>query len=290
MERNEDVNVVRRDTNRKQDTNRKIDLVLFAGQSNMSGRGDAGEAVRCSVDAGYEYKAVSRPGELVPIREPFGLGEDREGGIWDYDPQGRSKRSGSMVSAVAESYHAGTGRRIVGVSASVGGSDTVSWKQVYLADAVERLERAKEFLRAGGYSVQKLFVVWCQGESDGDAGRTAQEYTANLREIYGAFRAHGAEKCFLVQIGHYNYIKYPGTAGLTGKEWDQRYGIIRNAQADLCRTEEDFILAGSFEPYIHDMRDDYHYYQNAYNQVGTAVGEAIAGYVKRNAKDNVSGL
>ncbi len=259
---------------------KEVDLILFAGQSNMSGRGEAGQAVLCDAAAGYEYKAISNPGGLLPIGEPFGLGEEKEGGIWDYDEAGKSKRTGSMVSAAAQAYHARTGRRIVGVSASVGGSDTVSWKQVYLADALERLERAKGFLAENRFAVDRIWVVWCQGESDGDAGRTGEDYMANVREIFQAFRAQGAEKCFLVQIGHYNYVKYPGGAGqLTGLEWDRRYEVIRNAQAALCR-EEEFILAGSFAPYLQEMKDDYHYHQRAYNLVGEAVGSAMADYVE----------
>lgn len=75
-------------------------------------------------------------------------------------------------------------------------------------------------------------------------------------------------------------VKYPGGAGqLTGLEWDRRYEVIRNAQAALCR-EEEFILAGSFAPYLQEMKDDYHYHQRAYNLVGEAVGSAMADYVE----------
>ena len=229
----------------------EIDLIVFAGQSNMSGRGNADMAVICDISAGYEYKAVSNPGSLVPIREPFGLGEDKMGAIWDYDSQGVSKRSGSMVSAVVQTYYSRTGRMTVGVSASIGGSDTIQWKKIYVADAVERMERAKEYLSENRFSVGNIFVVWCQGESDGDAKRSAEDYMAVTRDIFREFRNHGAEACFLVQTGHYNYIDFPGiTDGLTGKEWDDRYKIIRDAQSLLCRTDDQFILAGSFEPYI----------------------------------------
>lgn len=257
-----------------------VDLVVFAGQSNMSGRGTVAEAILCNSLAGYEYKAVSRPGELLPVREPFGLGEDREGAIWDYDSEGCSKRAGSMVSAVIDTYYSLSGRRIVGVSASVGGSDTVQWKELYLADAIDRLEKAKGFLLESHYGIDKIFIVWCQGESDGDAGRTVEEYTANTREIIGVFQAHGVERCFLVQTGHYNYVEYPGTVnGLTGREWDQRYGTIRMAQEALCRQDHGFVLAASLAPYIHEMKDQYHYNQKAYNLAGRAVGTAMADYV-----------
>lgn len=259
---------------------KRVDLIVFAGQSNMSGRGEAGAAVQCADGAGYEYKAVSHPEGLLPIREPFGLNEDKEGAISDRTEDGGTKRRGSMVSAVADTYHARTGRTIVGVSASIGGSNTEQWKQVYLADAVERLDQAKAFLSEHQFLVERLFVVWCQGESDGDAKRSAADYTANTREIFRAFQAHGAEKCFLVQIGHYNYVDYPeGQDGLTGQEWDCYYEVVRNAQAALCETDEDFIFAGSFEDCLHDMKDDYHYHQNAYNKVGNQVGGALADYV-----------
>ena len=261
----------------------ELDLILFAGQSNMSGRGEAASAVTCDAAAGYEYKAVTNPGGLVPVREPFGLGEDREGGIWDYDSDGRSKRTGSMVSAAVQAYYSRTGRRIVGVSASVGGSDTVQWKQTYVADAVERLDRAKAFLTESGCRVKEIFVVWCQGESDGDARRSAEDYAANSREIFGQFKAHGARVCFLVQTGHYNYVDFPGiTDGLTGRQWDMHYETIRSAQARLCRTDDDFVLAGSFEPCLHQMKDRYHYNQEAYNMVGNKVGTIMADYVTEN--------
>ena len=36
-----------------------VHLVLFMGQSNMAGRGEAEEAPGVSEEAGYEYRAVS---------------------------------------------------------------------------------------------------------------------------------------------------------------------------------------------------------------------------------------
>ena len=83
----------------------------------------------------------------------------------------------------------------------------------------------------------------------------------------------------MVQIGHYNYVKYSGTKdGLTGAEWDEKYGIIRTAQEELCESDNDFTLVGSFESYIADMKDRYHYNQATYNTVGKTVGENIAKY------------
>ena len=84
--------------------NDTVDIAVFAGQSNMSGRGDAADAVVCDVNAGFEYKSVSNPLTLVPITEPFGLNEDREGAIADFNADGTTKRTGSMVSAAVKVY------------------------------------------------------------------------------------------------------------------------------------------------------------------------------------------
>ena len=99
-----------------------VDLIVFAGQSNMAGRGDAEDAPECLPGAGYEYKAVSAPEDLIPIQEPFGLHEDRANGLSDRTEDGGTKRSGSMVTALVNEYYRQTGRVVVGVSASKGGT------------------------------------------------------------------------------------------------------------------------------------------------------------------------
>ena len=258
---------------------KSIDLAMFAGQSNMSGRGNAAEAVQCSPNAGFEYKAISNSNTLLPIKEPFGLNEDKTGAIADFDSQGKTRRTGSMVSAVVNEYYTLTGRQIVAVSASIGGSTTSQWINTYVFDAVERLDKAREFLAENQFCIDKLFLVWCQGESDGDAKMTASDYMKNTMSIFHTFQAHGVQKCFMVQIGHFNYLKYPNVRdNLSGAAWDHQYEIIRNAQKWLCLKEKDIILAGSFEPYLEEMKDPFHYSQNAYNTVGKAVGAAIAHY------------
>lgn len=245
-----------------------VDLAIFAGQSNMSGRGNAAEAVVCDINAGFEYKSVSKPLTLVPVAEPFGIGEDRQGAIYDFNANGETKRTGSMVSAAVQEYYAETGRQTVAVSASIGGTSTAQWKSTYISDAVKRLDDAKAFLTTNNIKIGRIFVVWCQGESDGDDGVSAEVYTANTQALFDEFHRHGAEKCFMVQIGHYR----------DGGAVDEKYGVIRAAQEQMCSCNGDFVSAGSFEPYQNEMKDKYHYYQSAYNAVGKTVGKSIAAY------------
>ena len=51
-----------------------VDLVIFAGQSNMSGRGgDATQAPGVPVDTGYEFRIGTCPTGIYPVTEPFGV-------------------------------------------------------------------------------------------------------------------------------------------------------------------------------------------------------------------------
>ena len=206
-------------------------------------RGSAAEATACEPEAGFEYKSVGSPEALVPIIEPFGLGEDKPGGIDDRDGRG--------------------------------GTSTAEWKERYIGDAVSRLDSARVFLKERGIRPGHIFVVWCQGETDGDKGVSAREYMENTRELFETFQRHGAEKCFLIQIGHFNYIDFPDQ----GREIDRRYGVIRDAQKTLCESDGDFIFAGSFQGQLENMADAYHYKQAAYNAVGKEAGGVMAEYV-----------
>lgn len=251
---------------------KNVDLVVFAGQSNMSGRGDAKDAPLCIKNAGFEYKAVSNPDELVEIKEPFGLGEDKDGGLTDINKDGTTKRRGSMVGAFVNAYYEHTKRQIVAVSASKGGTNTEEWKSGLIDDAVSRLDRAKVFLKDNNIKVDRTFLVWSQGESDGDVARTKEDYIKNTTEIIGKFFEHGIEHCFIVGTGHYNYPVY-------GNEHiDKQYEVIRNAQKELADTDNRYTVVSSFLPYIDNMRDNFHYYQIAYNKVGTEAGENTARY------------
>ena len=129
-----------------------VDLFLFAGQSNMAGRGipcrrypETAPAVLPGV--GWEYRSVSAPGQLFPITEPFGINENSADGISE------NLKTGSMVSAFVNAYYAETHVPVVGVSASKGGSVIAEWQPgtPYLTDALNRLAAAENWLNHNGY-------------------------------------------------------------------------------------------------------------------------------------------
>ena len=241
-----------------------FDLILFAGQSNMAGRGCAGEAPVCAPDAGWEYRAVSAPKKLCPIAEPFGSGENLPGGIDD-----GQKKTGSLVSAFVSEYYNLMGRAVVAVSASKGGTSSQEWRDVLASDAAQRLAQAKGWLASQGHVPGRVLVLWCQGETDADHAVSAEEYRRNFEESWRALKGAGAQACGLIQIGHFNHRVYPqGMYGLTGEALDAQYEVIRIAQAAIVKAMPDVFFAGSFEPLETQMKDEFHYLQSAYNLVG----------------------
>lgn len=49
----------------------EVDVILFAGQSNMSGVGDASLAPAVPEGVGYEFRAITDPTRLYPLAEPL---------------------------------------------------------------------------------------------------------------------------------------------------------------------------------------------------------------------------
>lgn len=258
----------------------KCDLIIFAGQSNMAGRGDIDEAPLCFENAGAEFRAVSDPTRLYALYEPIGKNENRAGLIDD-----KEKKRGGLIGAFVVRYHEITGRRTIVVSASQGGTDMASWQRSLADDAAQRLASAKSFLEKSGIECGNIFMAWCQGESDGDNKTPPEAYEKGFDEVWRKVKNAGATRCFLITIGHFNYKMHPdGIEGFcdgNGLEIDRRYAGIRERQRLICQKNEDVVEAGSFEGHLELMRDAFHYFQPAYNKVGEALAESVAGYVMR---------
>ena len=252
------------------------DLFLFAGQSNMAGRGVTCDrfpetAPPVIPGAGWEYRAVSAPGKLFPITEPFGKDENRSGGISE------NLKSGSMVSAFVNAYYAGTHIPVVGVSASKGGSVIREWQpgSPYLSDALDRLTAAEKWLKRSSFRVRHIFVLWCQGESDGDAGTKKEDYLQDFGRMLNSMRGSGVEQLFLVRIGQCN---------LEGSL--SRYVPMMEWQDEIAESN-DYVtpVSGCFAT-MRDrglMKDAFHYYQAAYNEAGTEAGRNAAAWVNAHS-------
>ena len=254
-----------------------VDLILFMGQSNMAGRGSYAESATVGEGHAYEFRAVSDPTKLYPLQANFGLNENTKGGADD-----GSKKTGSLVPAFCESYFQATGTPVVAVSCSQGGTRIDQWQTGggKLEDAVARLNAAKRFLDASeDYRIRRIYMVWCQGESDARNRTTAERYLELTKAMYGVMQSAGVEQCFLIGIGNYNGTEDPKDS----------FDYIQEAQKKLCAESADFLLVStSFADLRDRMKDDFHFFQDAYNLVGTEAGSAAGAWVC--AQNGGSGL
>lgn len=244
--------------------NKHVDLFLFMGQSNMAGRGivtaeHREDAPRVVEGGGYEFRAISDPTRIYPITKTLGVAENVSGAINDYN-----KKTGGIVPSFVNSYYRVTETPVIAVSASIGGTQSASFKQgtPIFNDAVNRLTLANKWLKENGYTILHTYMVWCQGESDGDENISINTYKANFANIFEGLKSKGVEKCFMIRIGEDN-----GT--------DKDYSIIMQAQNQICKESEDVVMVSlDFQSMLSRglMKDAWHYFQQAYNEVGATAG------------------
>ena len=81
------------------------------------------------------------------------------------------------------------------------------------------MHAAFDFCAAHGIVLRHRFLLWCQGESDGDHHNAPDVYAEQFCRMYETLRRENIEHCFLIGIGEYN-----------GPAADISYDAIRNAQ------------------------------------------------------------
>lgn len=240
-----------------------VDLIVFAGQSNMTGRGNSANAPKLPDGAGYESKTVTKAGSLSVLKEPFGVGQDRN----SLDDSGL--RTGSMVTSFVQAYYQKTQTPVVAVSATIAGSGCVSWSTIHYKEVAARVKQAQKALKKRGLKVENCYLVFMQGENDGFAGTSQNFYKKRILQMFRNLqKSCSVEKCLLIRIGSYT-------------EDPDLYADIVKAQTDLCRNNKDFVLvslkAASLKSSYY-QEDGIHLTQKGLNILGKEAGSNAASY------------
>jgi len=248
-----------------------VDLIFFMGQSNMSGAaGDATLAPYVSEEAGMEFRAVSDPTTLYPITEPFGINENRPGGLNEYP----GAKKGSLVSAFINEYHEETGRKVIAVSMSMGATDMDTWMSAGVtSDIKQRFDTSVSYLKNNGYTIGHMYAVWLHGESDAIKGTDPEVYRTDLDSIMRPLFIGGVRKVFLI---------------VPGRTIDYRdiFLDIINVQKQICAESDYYALATTVLTRVSTeyMKDQYHYNQHVLNMVGIEAAKAVAYYTEHNVE------
>lgn len=257
-----------------QKSRRTMDVILFMGQSNMSGaNGDASQAPELIKGAGYEYRAITEPERLFVLEEPFGENEHREGAL---DDREILERRGTLVTSFVNAYYEETGTPVAAVSASRGSSSLNGWLNKGLKeDAAQRLEGSKECLKKEKIRIRHIYMVWFQGEADVNLKLTKEEYKEGLNALVSYMGEQGVEQCFLIQMG-------------TDGENSEYHQAVMQAQLEVCEESEQITLASKLPCELNgtDMKDrgKIHFTQKALNLIGADAGAHTGAWVQEQAE------
>lgn len=251
-------------------TLKEADLILFMGQSNMSGAGgNAEQAPELIKGAGYEYRAITQPEELCVLTEPFGVNEHKDDFL---DDRGLIERGGSLVTAFVNSYYKETKERVVAVSASRGSAQISSFNNYLVEDVIERLEGAKQTMMAKKVNIRHIYMVWFQGETDAYVETPEENYIGGMQKLLNTLQPYGVEKCFVIQIGN----------AVMGDEIVDT-APMQKIQEKLCDADDNFILVSALPKEISEapyMEDGIHFTQEGLNLIGEDAGQTMGNYVK----------
>jgi len=242
----------------------KVDVIVFAGQSNMAGQGGlASEAPELIQGAGYECKAVTDPTQIVPITEPFGLGQDTP--LMNDAPY----RNGTLVTSFVNAYYKQTKVPVVGVSVTRVGTTSNQWNESYYTEVISRYKKACAALKERGIKVRKKYMVFFQGESDALIGNTAKTYKKNTISMFDKVqRKTKIEKCFLIRIGTLQSDK-------------TLFDDVSAMQTKMCKVYKDFVLVSTKANALskkHYQSDGLHINQQGLNKIGKEAGTYTGKY------------
>lgn len=284
----------------------EVDIILFAGQSNMCGRAALEDCttnkdiiVDTSIEKGFSFNngANDTPTAIV---EPISANNSTGYGL---------------IPSFINSYYKTTGRRVCSAYMSQGGvmlnrflpytinekGEQVNTPTAYYNSMVKNIEYTKTNLIKNGFSVGHIFLAWCQGEADAvyygssnayanviEQGLTEDDaktnyYIDTFGKLLTSLKADAdVEKAFIIRIGN-------------KRSQDTLMQPIINAQSKLCKTNKDCVLVSTVlagaKTFIEEdgtmrnlMRDDSHYVPEGYLRCGIESGVNAGIYVNSNFK------
>lgn len=252
-----------------------VDIILFAGQSNMYGTGgNYSLAPKVSLGQAYEYDIETNAKTLLPMQEPFGRGEKKCN--WYNTNQAGYSNQGTLASAFCINYYKQTKTPVVGVFAAGGGISSEKWLTgSYMKDSVSRLKKAKTFLKKKKIKVRHIYVVWYQGETDAMLLVDQATYIRNMKSIYQKYKKAGVEHMMIIRIGHH---KYDGNV-MRG---------IQDAQVKLCKNDKHFTMVSKLAATLRLSNRNYyadalHMNQYGLNKIGYDAGTKAGKYAKKHS-------
>lgn len=291
------------------DTN-KVDIIMFAGQSNSCGRATLASATTSKdlfltvpIDVGFTFQNNSNgtcDSTIKEIKEPLTINGSSAYGY---------------IPAFINAYYAVTGRKVCACFKSNGGTSIHYWfpfeldadgnetskSSTYYPQMISAINSSKTHLTSYGYEIGDVLMVWCQGEND--AAYLGNDTANNYCTEYGTTCKTDEQKISYYKKGLSRIVqKMKEDVGLT-TIFNMRIGhsgskkmrnqVIIEAQNQLCRENPDCVMVSTImagaKDFIEEdgskrdlMIDASHYLPEGYLRAGMEGGINAGIYQKSN--------
>lgn len=251
-----------------------MDVLIFMGQSNM--QGSTGEYCNFPPQENlYEYKFLSD--EIVPLISP--VGETISGDILAASALG----NGSLVPFFCKTYAKKREKTVLAIHAAKGNTHIDEWQK-----GCERFCTAVAKIKAGLQkaneveSVEKIAIVWLQGESDALRYLSARQYKKKLIDFKNALKEEFRFDIFgIIKTGY--FAAYADWISGTFEEKRASDEQIMLAQDETVRADSDFAILTEItkklsidKAYLNPMEYGPHYNNAGMEIIGSEAGNALA--------------
>lgn len=253
----------------------KTTVLIFIGQSNM--QGSTGE--KCTAPAVpncLEYKFLSN--QLVQLKNPVGedIGKNTE-------LRESAQKNGSLVPFFCKAYSEFKNKNVVAIHTAKGDTKISEW----LPDT-ERFQIMTNKINAGiekikeQFEIEKIYVVFLQGESDALNQTSEKDYRDMLTMFKNALKNYvDFDKFALIRVGY--FAEFAPWIKLPKKQKRKADKTIMRAQDVLAKLDKDFIMLTHVtkkysrnKKYLNPKEHGPHYNNKTMELIGRTAGIKLA--------------
>jgi len=255
-----------------------MDVLIFAGQSNMVGTTEALPSPNQAVENALEYRFLED--SLIPLLHP--VGED----IGDRLLLGANYGHGCLVPDFCRAYTQKTGKKVIAIHSARGDTRLDEWlKGTARFDAMVRkinagIQKAREL-----GEIDHIYLIWLQGESDAIYKTPGEVYKQRLTAFKNDLKNEtGIEKFGIIQIGYFCAL-VSWLRDRTREEGRLDDEVIMRAQEELPKEDSDFVFLTdicktiSLDSSLMNPNEQGHYTNRALTIIGTKAGENLASLI-----------
>lgn len=258
-----------------------MDIIIFGGQSNMQGQTEGCPEKNEPVKGALEYRVCQNG--LIPLKHPVGEEYGNEQLLC-----GSSKGGGSLVPAFCRAYVDETGREVIAIHAAKGNTAIGEWQK-----GTPRFDSMAQKIRLGikkaeeKGTVEHIYYVWLQGESDAIIRTSEEEYLESLIRYKNTLKKEfGIEKFGIIKVGYFfctaQWLKQISTY----EEKRKCDEAIMRAQERAVEEDSDFVMLTrictelSQNPEYINPQASGHYNNVGMEIIGKEAGKELAGTMK----------